>query len=64
MLLQTNSSNNVGVIDCEDHGSSDESTTSEDSSFKSHVTPQPHPSLSCIACSDSSWCGCSNTLDI
>ena len=64
MLLQTNSSNNVGVINCEDHVSSDGSTTSPDSSFESHVTPHPHPSLSYMACSDSSGCGCSNTLDI
>ena len=66
MLLQTNlsRSNYVGVIDCEDYVSSDGTTTSPDSSFESHVTPQPHPSLSGMACSDSSGCGCSNTLDI
>ena len=64
MLLQTNSSTNVGIIDCEDHVSSDGSTTSPDSSFESHMTPQPHPSLSGMTCSDSSGCGCSNTLDI
>ena len=64
MLLQTNSSNNVGVIDCEDHVSSNGSTTSADSSFESHMTPHPHPFLSGMAYSDSSGCGCSNTLDI
>ena len=64
MLLQTNSSSNVCIIDCEDHVSSDGSTTSADSSFESHVTPQPNPSYSGTACSDSSGCGCSNTLDI
>ena len=64
MLLQTNSSTNVGVIGCEDHVSSDGSTTSPDSSFESHMTPQPHPSLSGMTCSDFSGCGCSNTLDI
>ena len=64
MLLQTNSSSNVCIIDCEDHVSSDGSTTSADSSFETHVTPQPHPSFSGMVCSDSSGCGCSNTLDI
>ena len=59
MLLQTNTN---GVIDCEDHMSGDASSTatSPNSSFESHMTPQPHPSL----CSDSSGCGCSNTLDV
>ena len=64
MLLQTNSSNNVNVIDCKDHVSSDGSTTSAGSSFEGHVTPQPHPSISGMACSNSSGCGYSNTLDI
>ena len=59
MLLQANNSNDV--IDCEDHMSSDVSSTT---SFESHETLQPHPSLSGMACSDSSGCGCSNTLDI
>lgn len=61
LLLQTN---NNDINDCEDHMSSSTTTTSPDSSFESHVTPQPHPSLSGIVCSDSSGCGCSNTLDI
>ena len=65
MLLQTNSSTNVSVIGCKDHVSSDGSTTSPHSSFESHMTPQPHPSLSGMTCSDfSSGYGCSNTLDI
>lgn len=65
MLLQANNSSN-GTMDCEDHMSSDISstTTSPNSSFESHVTPQPHPSLSGMVCSDSSGCGCSNTLDV
>ena len=40
------------------------STASPDSSFESHVIPQPHPSISSMVCSDSSGCGCTNTLDI
>ena len=38
--------------------------TSPDSSFKSHVTSQCHPSLCDMACSDFSRCDCSNTLNI
>ena len=41
MLLQTNSSSNVYIIDCEDHVSSDGSTTSPDSSFESHGLHSP-----------------------
>jgi len=40
---------------------SSSTTTSPDSSFESHVTPQPHPSLCGMVCSESSGCGCSNT---
>ena len=64
MLLQSNTPNNV--IDCEDHVSTSDtsSTVSPDTSFESHVTSQPHPSISSMVCSDSSGCSCSNTLDI
>ena len=58
MLLQTNSNSVI------DHMSSDVSSAMSDSSFEDHVTPQPHPSISSMVCSDSSGCGCSNALDI
>ena len=63
MLLQTNTN---GVINCENHTSSVTSSTATSpySSFENHTTPQPHPSLSGMVCSDSSGCGCSNTLDV
>ena len=66
MLLQSNTPNHSSVIDCEDHMSTSDvsSTVSSDSSFESHVTLQPNPSISSMACGDSSGCGCSNTLDI
>ena len=67
MLLQSNTpNNNNSIIDYEDHVSTSDasSTVSPDTSFESHVTPQPHPSISSMMCSDTSGCGCSNTLDI
>ena len=65
MLLQTNTPNNNSLIDYEDHTTSDvSSTVSPDSSFESHMTSQPHPSISSMVCSESSGCGCSNTLDV
>jgi len=68
MLLQTHPLVKNDVISDGDHmsGSATPSSCSNDESFVSHLTPQPHPCLSGLVCgSDSSGCGCStNTLDM